>query len=366
MQGLWEYEDVSVSDSDTSDTSTSVAVVVPPVVRRPPVVISTPPRSPSPSLRAPPAPVPAAAYTGNYVSPVATRQQARNSSAPPPPPLPMNPPEEDQELMWNARFVGLHNARLQREIRRESRSGKYKRIRQEPEWHALGYGTFQEELKYGSSLDPRLVRKAAVVAGNDGVEVYIFYGKHLKFMPEFIGNEGVWNPNTTHRADWNMFRNLIDAWEDMKAMGRVWHEDGGDQCVLRDCNCFVNGKHVSGYDIVYVPASKFANRSSSLWFYDELEHAPVVVQPKTPWRPLFFKPERKMTNEELFAQHEFEESALAKHRLGQCVSTMCFHCACGTPQDGVDLRKGRREKLLEKSLERLERQNMRDEDANVH
>lgn len=218
----------------------------------------------------------------------------------------MDPPEEDPEFASNARLMGTYNARLQRDIRRDTRSGKYKRTRREPEWHALGYGTLEEELKYGSSLDPRLVRKAAV-PGNDGVEVYVFYGKHLKYMPAFTGGEGAWNPNTTHRVDWNRFRLLMESWSEFKMKGRVWHDDGGDQCTLGDCNCFVNGKHVSGYDIVHVPASKFSNRSTSLWFYDELEHAPVVVQPKTPWQPVYYAPPRKLTSDELREQHQFEE-----------------------------------------------------------
>lgn len=273
----------------------------------------------------------------------------------------MDPPEEDPEFTSNARVMGVYNARLQRDIRREFRSGKYKRVRQEPEWHAVGYGTMEEELKYGSSLDPRLVRKAAV-KGNDGIEVYVFYGKHLSNMPRFIGNEGAWNPNTTDRIDWNRFKRLMDFWDEYKGRGKVWHEDGGGVCTMEDCNCFVNGKHVAGYDIVHVPASNFANHSSSLWYYDELEHAPIVVHPKTPWRPIFYAPERKLTNEESFAQHQFDERSRNKHSLKLCTPNQCIHCANGTPQNGREAFEGR-EKLLEKALERLERQDMAEEDS---
>lgn len=275
----------------------------------------------------------------------------------------MDPPEEDPEFTSNARVMGVYNARLQRDIRREFRSGKYKRVRQEPEWHAVGYGTMEEELKYGSSLDPRLVRKAAV-KGNDGIEVYVFYGKHLSNMPRFIGNEGAWNPNTTDRIDWNRFKRLMDFWDEYKARGKVWHEDGGSVCSMGDCNCFVNGKHVSGYDIVHVPVIRLASRSSSLWYYDELEHAPVVVHPRRPWMPISYAATRKPTNEELFAEHEFKEHARARHAFKRCVPSQCTYCVDGIPQEGHrDMQ--RKERLLERSLEKLERCNMFEEDFNA-
>lgn len=182
--------------------------------------------------------------------------------------------------LLECRVMGREQAQIQRDLRREVRRCEI--VKKMPRWRQdLSYQTLQEELKFGVFLDAERLRVVAEPKGAHRIEILIFKGKTLCYYPRTNKHgEGAWNPKHRGRTDWNFLDLLIHYWDIYKERGVRLHTENGSTkpCVDKECNCFINGKHVSEYDTVYVDNNYL--KGIGMWFYDhDTDHEREIQYP---------------------------------------------------------------------------------------
>ena len=183
--------------------------------------------------------------------------------------------------LLECRVMGRQQAQIQRDLRREVRRCEV--IKKQPRWRQdLSYQTLEEELKFGVYLQPEKLRTVIdSTKSKDNIEILIFKGKRLCFYPRTDKHgEGAWNPKYRGRTDWNFLDLLLQYWDIYKERGVRLHTEAesNEPCIDKECNCFVNGKHVSDYDRVYV-ANNYL-KGVGMWFYDhETDHEREITYP---------------------------------------------------------------------------------------